>query len=107
MKESDRLNIHGSAFFVQGRVGTRKTYLLSLLRDMVEQEGLLVQMTATTGIAAALHEGGRTLHNLLGFVIHDNKDMQSTELQTLSKCRIRSQRSELVQKNDLLVPYKA
>lgn len=51
----------------------RKTYTLSLFRDVLEFKGLLVHITAKPGIAQSLYYGGRTLHSLLGIGV-ENKD---------------------------------
>ncbi|KAI0559821.1 helicase [Gracilaria domingensis] len=101
--EEERTDTAGKVFFVQGHAGTGKTYLLSLLRDIVESQGLLVEMTATTGIAAALYSGGRTFHSLLGTGVDDDKNSQSRERRTLSKYGPRTQRAELLRKIVLLV----
>lgn len=45
MRQSETLKKYGS-FFLQGRARTGYKYLLYLLRDMVEQKDLLLQMIA-------------------------------------------------------------
>ena len=45
----DRHSTDGHAFFLQGHAGTGKTYLLSVLRDMLEAEGMFAEICATTG----------------------------------------------------------
>jgi len=100
-KTQDKLKTDGKAFFLQGHAGTGKTYLLSLLRDMAESKGMLVEITATTGKAASLYRGGRTLHSLPGLVIDDR---ESTERHAkLSKYGPRSQRGELIRHLHLLI----
>lgn len=64
-------------------------------------------MKATTAIAAALYDVGRTLHSLLGLGVDENKDSQSRECQALSKYGPRSQRAELIWNPALLVIYEA
>ena len=65
-------------------------------------------MTATTGIAKFLHEGGSTLHSLLGIGFDDNKDYSTrTELLRLSKYGSRTQRAEMLRKMMLLIVDEA
>ena len=80
-----------------------KTYLLSLSRDKAEKEGMLVKVTATTGIVATLYEGGHTLHSLLGIGVDDNKDASTQERTKLSKYGPKSQRAEILRKTVLLI----
>ena len=90
-----------TVLFLQGHAGTGKTYLLSLLRDMARSKAMLVEISATTGIAASLYEGGRTLHSLLGLEI-DDKD-SSERYAKLSKYGPRSQRGILIKALSLLI----
>lgn len=103
ISEAQRFNMPGKVFSLHLRAGTGKNYLLSLLRDLVEHREMLVQMTATTGIAASRYEDERTLHSLLGLGVDDSKDAQSRERRTLSKYGRRSQSPELLRKVILLV----
>ena len=106
--EDERRQRDAKVFFLQGHAGTGKTYLLSLLRDRVEKDGYLVKMTATTGIAASLYEGGSTLHSLLGIGVDDNKDASTrTERPRLSKYGPRTQRARLLRKMMLLIVDEA
>jgi len=78
-QQEDRLVTKVKAFILQGRAGVGKTYLLSLLRDAAESEGMMVEVCATTGIAASLYRGGRTLLSFLGTGIEytDNSERNS------------------------------
>ena len=106
--EDERRQRDAKVFFLQGHAGTRKTYLLSLLRDRVEKDGYLVRMTATTGIAASLYEGGSTLHSLLGIGVDENKDASTrTERPRLSKYGPRNQIARLLRKMMLLIVDEA
>jgi len=55
-KHEDKPTTNGKAFFLQGRAGVGKTHLLSFLRDTAESEGMLVEVCATTGVAASLYK---------------------------------------------------
>jgi len=50
-------------FFIDGPAGTGKSYLLNGLIKNMKCEGYKVLSHATTGIAADLLEGGRTVHS--------------------------------------------
>lgn len=63
MTESERCNFHGKVFFLQRRAETGNTYILFLWKDIIDQQVMLVEMTATTGIAASFDEDARTLHS--------------------------------------------
>lgn len=100
---SNSARTDGKAFFLQGRAGRGKTYMLHLLRQMAEHKGLIVQITATTGIAASLYEDGRTLHSLLGIRVDDkDKSNDGSSVRSL-KCGPRSQRAELLPKTALII----
>ena len=78
--------------FLQGDAGMCNNYLLSLLRDMMEAQGMFVGTGATTGIAASLYKNGRTLYNFPGIGV-DNKDASERHAR-LSKHGPRFQRAE-------------
>lgn len=85
MTESQRYNTHGKVFFLQCRAGTGEKYLQSVLRDIYDRKGEIVQMTITTDIAAFLYEEGRTLHSLIGLGVDDTKGYQIRQRRKLSK----------------------
>ena len=101
----DRHGTDGHAFFLQGLDGTGKTYLLSVLRDMLEAEGMFAEICATTGIAAKLYRGGRTLHSLLGLGVED-KDA-SDQHSKLSKYGPNSERGKLIKSLSLPIVNEA
>lgn len=103
MRWSETLKTHGSVFFLKRRAGTGQTYLLYLLKDIVEYERLLVQMRATTGIAGAIYEDRTTLQGLVGLRLDDNNELESSEHPTLSKYEPRSYRAKLARKTVFLV----
>lgn len=81
-----------------------KDLLISLLSDMAESKGLLVQLTATNFIAASLYRGGK-LHSLLGIGV-DDKD--SSQVHTkLSKYSPHSQRGEFIRALSQLIVDEA
>ena len=52
-----------NCFFIDGPAGTGKSYLLNGLIKNLKIKGYNVLPNATTGIAADLLEGGRTVHS--------------------------------------------
>ena len=97
----DRHNTDRHTFFLQRHAGTGKRYLLSILRDMVEAEGMFAEICATSGIAAKLYRGGRTLHSLLGLGVEDRD--ASDQHSKLSKYGRNSQRGQLIKSLSLLI----
>ncbi|MCO5599595.1 hypothetical protein L7F22_053701 [Adiantum nelumboides] len=53
----------GSIFFLDGPVGTGKTYLYNCLLSRVRGEGAIALATASSGISALLLKNGRTAHS--------------------------------------------
>ena len=72
---------------------------------MVEAEGIFAEICATTGIAAKLCRGGRTLQSLLGLGVK-NKDA-SDQHSNLSKYVPNSQRGQLIKSLSLLIIEEA
>lgn len=66
MSSSKSWNTHGSFVFLHSRARTGNNYILSVLRDIVEHECMLVERKAVTGGGAALCKRERALHNPLG-----------------------------------------
>ncbi|KAL7183568.1 hypothetical protein ACSBR2_025879 [Camellia fascicularis] len=54
----------GAIFFVDGPGGTGKTYLYRALLASVRSQGQIAIATATSGIAATLLPGGRTVYSM-------------------------------------------
>lgn len=93
---------NGKLFFLQGRAGTGKTYTLNILREYAETIGNVVEIAATTGIAATLYKGGRTVHSLLGLGI-DDKDSSDGSSSRSSKYGPRSERAKLLRRAALII----
>lgn len=71
-KEPDRwqqqaieLALQGKSFFVSGKAGTGKTFVLERIVEQLQKKGKSVAITAPTGVAAH-NAGGRTLHSFFG-----------------------------------------
>ena len=57
-------NVHQARmFFVDGPGGTGKSYLYNFLASHLRQNGQSVSMSATSGVAATVLKGGRTVHS--------------------------------------------
>ena len=76
--------------------------MLSTIRRKLESEEKHVALTATTGIAASMYEGGRTLHGLLGIGVPD-KDAGDTEHVLSSRYSPNCDRAEYIRRLQLLV----
>ena len=55
-------NSYYNAFFIDGPGGTGKTYLYDTLLSTVHSQGNIALAKASSGIAALLLQGGRTVH---------------------------------------------
>jgi hypothetical protein len=53
-----------SPWFIEGKPGRGKTYLVDALAARLRGQGLIVLLVGTTALAATLYEAGRTGHNL-------------------------------------------
>ncbi|UYV74978.1 hypothetical protein LAZ67_12001956 [Cordylochernes scorpioides] len=60
-------------FFIDGPGGSGKTYLYTTLMHSVRGMNQVVLLAATTGIAANLLQGGKTMHSLYGLPIPLNE----------------------------------
>uniref|UniRef100_A0A3Q7EVU2 ATP-dependent DNA helicase n=1 Tax=Solanum lycopersicum TaxID=4081 RepID=A0A3Q7EVU2_SOLLC len=58
-----RGNAIGRAFFIDGPGGTGKSFLYRALLATVRYRGFIALATASSGVAALLHPGGRTAHS--------------------------------------------
>ena len=76
-------------FFLDGPGGSGKTYLYDVLIHKVKGMHQIVLPTATTGVAANLLKGGRTMHSLSGVPVPVNET-------SVSKIKIRTNASQLL-----------
>ena len=53
----------GGLFFVDGPGGTRKTYLYRALLATIRSQKKIAVAIATSGVAASIMHGGRTVHS--------------------------------------------
>ncbi|PWZ13521.1 ATP-dependent DNA helicase PIF1 [Zea mays] len=63
LKDSLNKEQRGGLFFVDGPGGTRKTYLYRVLLVTLRSQNKIVVATATSGVAASIMPGGRTVHS--------------------------------------------
>ena len=89
-------NSHSNAFFIDGPGGTGKTFLYNTLLSMVRSQGNIALAMASSGIAALLLQGGRTVHSRMKVPIHLNE---------ISVCSISKQSAlaRLIQRTRLFV----
>ncbi|KAH7124469.1 PIF1-like helicase-domain-containing protein, partial [Dactylonectria macrodidyma] len=80
----------GGCFFIDGKAGRGKTFLVQALCDRIRGEGQLVCITGSTALSVTLYDRGRTAHSMFGIPVREN----STEL--ISSIRLTSPRAELL-----------
>jgi ATP-dependent exoDNAse (exonuclease V) alpha subunit len=85
----------GVSVLLTGAAGAGKTYTLNQFIARAREDGKVVAVTATTGLAAT-HLNGTTLHSWAGIGIHD--ELPRSFVQHLSK-----QRRDIILKTDILV----
>ena len=65
-----------TCFFIDGPAGSGKSYLLNGIIKNAKAKGFKILPNATTGIAADLLEGGRTVHSRFKVPLFIDKDAQ-------------------------------
>ncbi|MFA6253054.1 MAG: PIF1 family DEAD/DEAH box helicase [Patescibacteria group bacterium] len=82
MKQSEALDIlkMGHNVLLTGFAGSGKTFLLNKYIEYLQNNGVIVGVTASTGIAAT-HINGRTIHSWAGMGI--NKKMSKSEIKNI------------------------
>lgn len=55
--------------FLEGKPGHGKTFIVDAIYSKLRSEGKIVLIVGTSALAAALHERGRTAHNLFGIPV--------------------------------------
>src|SRR5277367_1974948 len=60
-----------SPFFIEGKPGHGKTFLVDVLCCDLRSRGLIVLIVGTSALATTLYEGGRTAHNLFQIPVTD------------------------------------
>lgn len=85
----------GKSVLLTGAAGSGKTYTLNKFIKRAREDGKVVAVTATTGIAAT-HLNGTTLHSWAGIGVHD--ELPRGFIDHVSK-----QRRDIIEKTDILV----
>jgi len=89
------LNRHN--LFITGGAGCGKSYIIKKIKTKLEEKGLTVQVTATTG-GAAWHIGGTTFHRFLGCGLA--KESAENLIKNLQKNKFKC---EHIRKTDVLI----
>jgi hypothetical protein len=88
---------NGGCFFVDGKAGRGKTFLISAICDRIRGQGQIACVTGTTALSVTLYERGRTAHSMFGIPVRED----TSEL--VSKISTFSERAELLRQAALLV----
>lgn len=74
----DRILNHrdtGGCFFVDGRAGRGKTFLVGAICNRVRGEGDIVCVTGTTALSVIHYDRGRTAHSAFGIPVQDHRPL--------------------------------
>jgi hypothetical protein len=95
LRHQDR---HSAAcFFVDGRAGRGKTFLMAALCDQVRADGGIVCVTGTTALSVIHYERGRTAHSAFGIPVQDSDEGLE------SKISLYGARAELLRHAQLII----
>lgn len=87
--------LKGESVFLTGPAGSGKTYVLNQFIKQATREGLVVAVTATTGLAAT-HLHGTTIHTWSGIGVRDELEPDFFE-------HLRKDRRKIIKETDVLV----
>ncbi|KAF6514101.1 hypothetical protein HZS61_006357 [Fusarium oxysporum f. sp. conglutinans] len=87
----------GGCFFIDGRAGRGKTFLMSTLCDYVRAEGKVVCVAGSTALSVTLYERGRTAHSTFGIPVREDS------CEVVSQLSPHSARAELLRHAALLL----
>ena len=88
-------------FFIDGPGGTGKTTVIKKIITKLRSEGKIVQVCASTTLAATLYENASTAHSLFKYPVED-EDSKDSEQRTC--CNLKNtQRLELLQHTHVIV----
>jgi predicted ATPase len=65
---------NGALFFVDGRAGRGKTFLMSAICDRIRGDGGIVCVVGTTALSVIHYERGRTAHSAFGIPVQQNDE---------------------------------
>ncbi|KAH0603502.1 uncharacterized protein H6S33_007824 [Morchella sextelata] len=86
-----------TCFFLDGKAGRGKTYVVNTIVNYLRGQGDIVVITGSTALSVTLYERGRTAHSAFGIpVVENNMELQST-------LSIRSDRAKLLSKSSLII----
>lgn len=87
--------MRGESVFLTGPAGSGKTYVLNQFIKKARKEGMVVAVTATTGLAAT-HLNGTTIHAWSGVGVRDELEQDFFD-------HLRKDRKKLIKETDVLV----
>jgi hypothetical protein len=91
-----QLDVRG-CYFVDGRAGRGKTFLISAMCDRIRADERIVCVTGTTALSVIHYERGRTAHSAFGIPV------QESDAGLVSKISTHSGRAELLRQASLLI----
>jgi len=88
---------NGGCFFLDGKAGRGKTFLVNAICNRLRGQGQIVCITGSTALSATLYERGRTAHSMFGIPVQEG----SSNL--VSKISLFSGRAEVLRRSALIV----
>jgi predicted ATPase len=80
----------GGCYFIDGRAGRGKTFLMGAMCDRIRADERIVCVTGTTALSVIHYERGRTAHSAFGIPV------QESNVGLVSKINTHSGRAELL-----------
>jgi hypothetical protein len=87
----------GGCFFIDGRAGRGKTFLICAICDHLRANGEIVCVTGTTALSVIHYDRGRTAHSAFGIPV------QESDVGLQSKISIHSGRAELLRQAAIII----
>jgi hypothetical protein len=87
----------GGCYFIDGRAGRGKTFLIGAMCDRIRADERIVCVTGTTALSVIHYDRGRTAHSAFGIPV------QESDVGLVSKVRTQSGRAELLRHASALI----
>jgi predicted ATPase len=87
----------GGCFFLDGKAGRGKTFLVNAICNRIRGQGRIAYITGATALSVTLYERGRTAHSMFGIPVNESAS------NLVSKISAFSGRAEVLRRADMIV----